>query len=186
MDHHQTLETDSGIFYSNLRRKLWRGRWMWPAAIILFLLSFVLWQWFGMRMMQVRTSSTAKGVQLPDKSEVLLNTNSRLRYYKHFIDAAQREVWLSGEAAFLVVPRETVTGQADAPFTVHTTALDVTVTSAGFSVTTQGRTAKVRLSSGSPASIHFKHKKLADQVLHPGETLEYSGRGEPIIQGPSR
>jgi ferric-dicitrate binding protein FerR (iron transport regulator) len=187
MDHHQTLETYSGTFYSNLRRKLWRGHWMWPAAIILFLLSFALWQWFGLRVVQIRTNGTSgAGVQLPDRSEVQLNVHSTLRYHKHFIDAAQREVWLNGDAVFQVVPHETVTGQAGAPFTVHTSALDVTVAGGNFNVTTKGRSARVRLNSGSTASIRFKHKKLADQVLHPGETLEYSNRGGPIVQKYSR
>lgn len=181
MDHHQTLETYSGSFYTNLRRKLWRGQWMWPAAIILFLLSFALWQWFGMRMTQIHTGNTTTGVQLPDRSEAQLNTHSTLRYHKHFMDAAQREVWLSGEAAFQVARRETVTGQADAPFIVHTTALDVIVTGGSFVITTKGRFTRVKLNSGS-ASIHFKHKKLTSRVLQPGETLEYSGRGESVTQ----
>jgi len=183
MDHHQTLETYSGSFFRNLRRKFWRGQWMWPAAIILFLLSFALWQWFGMRMTQIRTNgTTATAVQLPDHSEVSLNTHSSLRYHKHFLDAAQREVWVNGELVFLVAPRETVQGQAGAPFVVHTATLDITITYGSFSVTTQRRSVKVKLTGGSDASIHFKHKNLADQVLHPGETLEYAGRGEPVIQ----
>jgi ferric-dicitrate binding protein FerR (iron transport regulator) len=183
MDHYQTLETYSGSFFRNLRHKLWRGRWMWPAAIILFLLSFALWQWFGMRMVHIRTNGTAaRGVQLPDRSEVSLNTHSSLRYHKHFLDAAQREVWVGGELVFLVAPRETVPGQAGVPFIVHTAVLDITLTHGSFSVTTRRRSAKVKLISGNTALIHFRHKNVADQLLHPGETLEYLGRGQFTLQ----
>jgi ferric-dicitrate binding protein FerR (iron transport regulator) len=184
MDHHQTLESySSGTFY-NMRRRLWRGQWMWPAAIILFLLSFALWQWFGMRMVQVRSSgTTSKGVQLPDQSVIMLNTRSTLRYHKHFASSAEREVWLSGDAVFSVPGHETGTGQAGRPFTVHTTAMDITVNGgARFRVTMSGPATRVGLTSGSAASIQFRNKKLHNKILHPGETLEYAGRGEPVIQ----
>lgn len=181
MDHHQTLETYSGSFFRNLRRKFWRGKWMWPAAIILFLLSFALWQWFGMRMTHIRTNNSTTTVQLPDQSEVLLSTHSSLRYHKHFLDAAQREVWLKGDAVFLVNPRETVPGQAGAPFIVHTATLDITASAGSFRVTVKGGAVKVQQINGS-ASIHFKRKDLADKVLQPGEMLEYSGGGQPTLQ----
>lgn len=181
MDHHQTLETYSGSFFRNLRRKLWRGQWMWPAAIILFLLSFALWQWFGMRMTQIRTKDSTTTVQLPDQSEVLLNTHSSLRYHKHFLDAAQREVWVSGDAVLLVSPRETAQGQAGASFIVHMATLDIIISHGNFRVTAQGRSVKVKQITGS-ASIHFKRKNLAGKVLQPGEMLEYSGHGEPVVQ----
>jgi ferric-dicitrate binding protein FerR (iron transport regulator) len=184
MDHHQTLETYSGSFFRNLRRKLWRGQWMWPAAIILFLLSFALWQWFGRHMIQV--SATRNGIdkttniRLPDQSYIVLDPGATLRYHKNFTKSTQREVWLNGGGNFLVPPNS-----ADHPkqelFTVHTTALDVMVEGSHFRVVTQGPATTVLLDSGK-TSIHFKNKDLKDIVLYAGEMLVYPGSGKPVVQ----
>ncbi|HEY0612686.1 MAG TPA: FecR family protein, partial [Chitinophaga sp.] len=181
MDHHQTLETYSGSFFRNLRRKLWRGQWMWPAAIILFLLSFALWQWFGRHMIQIEASRNGidktTGVRLPDQSYILLNPGSTLRYHKYFTKSTQREVWLNGEGNFFVPPNSPA-HHKDKPFTVHTTALDVMVEGSHFRVKAQGPATTVILYSGR-ILIHFKNKELRDIVLHTGELLEYPGSGKP-------
>lgn len=184
MDHHQTLETYSGSFFRNLRRKLWRGQWMWPAAIILFLLSFALWQWFGRHMIQISASRNgvdkATNIRLPDQSYIVLNPGATLRYHKNFTKSAQREVWLNGGGNFFVPPNSTDHPKQQ-PFTVHTTALDAMVYGSHFRVTAQGPATTVVLYSGK-ISIHFKNKDLKDIVLYTGEMLEYPGSGKPTVQ----
>jgi ferric-dicitrate binding protein FerR (iron transport regulator) len=183
MDHHQTLDTYSGSFFRNLRRKLWRGQWMWPAAIILFLLSFALWQWFGRHMIQVRAERNGidktTSIRLPDQSYIVLNPGATLRYHKNFTKTAQREVWLSGEGNFFVPPNNAE--HHNRLFTLHTTSLDVMVEGSHFRVKTQGPATTVKLYSGK-IIIHFKNKELQDIFLTSGKMLEYSGSGKPVVR----
>ncbi len=178
----QTLETYSGTFH-HLRRKLWRGQWMWPAAIILFLLSFALWQWFGRQMVQVsNTDAGTANVRLPDNSTVLLNPGATLRYHKHFKESTGREVWLSGAAVFTVPPRSNRSSHETAPFMLHTTGMDLLTADARFHVAAQGTATTVQLISGSSMHVHFKDKELTDMVLRKGETLYYDGSHPPSIR----
>jgi ferric-dicitrate binding protein FerR (iron transport regulator) len=184
MDHHQTLETYSGSSFRNLRRKLWRGQWMWPAAIILFLLSFALWQWFGRHMVQVRAERNGidktTNIRLPDQSYIVLDPGATLRYHKQFTNSAQREVWLNGAGNFSVPPNSADHHKQEL-FTVHTTALDLMGDGSHFRVAAQGPATTVALYSGK-VTIHFKNKDLKDIVLHTGELLEYPGSGKPVVQ----
>lgn len=179
MNQEQTLDVPP-TFYDKIRRQFWYGKWMWAAAVILFVLSFILWQWFGMNMVQVRTSDAGnRKVLLPDASEVLLDANTTLRYRQHFNEREQREVWLKGEAAFSVV-REKEADQHLRPFVVHTAALDVVATGTEFGVKANQQQIRVTLNNGR-IHIHFKDKKLSDRLLQPGETLEYNGDSVQVL-----
>jgi ferric-dicitrate binding protein FerR (iron transport regulator) len=71
------------------------------------------------------------------------------------------------------------------PFIVHTAALDIVVTGTIFHVTAYHHTIRIELNKGR-ISIHFKDANLADCLLQPGEVLEYTGTGEPVIQPASK
>ncbi|GAA0556324.1 FecR family protein [Chitinophaga japonensis] len=182
MDYHHTLEAPSGIFSASMRRKFLHRRWMWLAAVLLFLLSFALWQWFGTNMTEIRTNAEKRTqVTLPDHTEVLLNTGTTFRYRKLFNDYARREVWLNGDAVFQVPEQEVNTGHQARPFIVHTAGMDITGAGSSFRVTAHRRTTRVSLEAGS-LHIHFKDKKLADRRLEPGQTLIYNGKDQPQVQ----
>jgi len=179
MSQDQTLDVPPG-FYEKFRRQFWYGKWMWVAAVVLFVLSFILWQWFGMNMVQVRTGNAGnRKVLLPDASEVLMDAATTLRYRQHFNETAQREVWLRGGAAFSVV-RKPETSQHLQPFVVHTAMLDIIATGTSFKVAAHNQAIQVTLTRGS-IHVHFKDKKQPDRLLQPGQTLEYSASGEPVI-----
>ncbi|WP_298732656.1 FecR domain-containing protein [uncultured Chitinophaga sp.] len=184
MDHDQTLELYSGSFFRNLRRRFWRGQWMWPAAIILFLLSFALWQWFGRHMIQVRAArngvDNTTNIHLPDQTYIVLQPDATLRYHKQFTRSTQREVWLSGAGDFQVPPNSPYQPKQEL-FTVHTTAMDAMTEGSRFRVTTEGPATTVLLYSGK-ITVHFKNKNLQDIVLSEGEMLKYPGAGKPVIQ----
>lgn len=87
----------------------------------------------GQDFFRYRTVETAygeiKNVLLPDGSEVVLNSNSRLRYPRNWKEG-ERSVWLKGEAFFTVRKKPATR----AKFTVHTQQLDVEVLGTIFNV----------------------------------------------------
>lgn len=159
-------------------RRLRRPRRRWvsvAAAVILFLLSFGLWQWFGTGTKQLKTADAdIRKVVLPDQSEVLLNAGTTLRYPRHFGETAEREVWIKGEAFFSVTHRETDADHHPQPFIVHTPQLDIMVTGTAFNVNTRHEATTVVLNNGR-VSVRFKKATLEDRVLQPGQMLEYAG-----------
>jgi ferric-dicitrate binding protein FerR (iron transport regulator) len=180
MSQDQTLDVPPS-FYEKFRHQFWYGKWMWVAAVVLFVLSFILWQWFGMNMVQVRTGSADnRKVLLPDASEVVMDAATTLRYRQHFTETAQREVWLRGAAAFSVVRKPEISRHLK-PFVVHTAVLDIIATGTTFKVAAYNHTIQVTLDKGS-IHVHFKDKKLPDRLLLPGETLQYSSNSMPVIQ----
>ena len=66
-------------------------------------------------------------LQLPDKSQVWVNSDSKLSYPDNF-NGATREVFLDGEAYFDVIK------DSDHPFIVHTAGLDIKVLGTAFNV----------------------------------------------------
>jgi ferric-dicitrate binding protein FerR (iron transport regulator) len=77
---------------------------------------------------QVSTRSGSRSkIQLPDGTQVWLNADSRLTYGNDF-GAKTRDVTLSGEAYFDVVPNKAV------PFFIHTSKMTIKVTGTAFNV----------------------------------------------------
>jgi ferric-dicitrate binding protein FerR (iron transport regulator) len=66
-------------------------------------------------------------VVLPDGTKIMVNAGSNLRFPKAF-DQAKREVWLDGEAYFEVAKN------AEKPFFVHTSDVDIKVLGTTFNV----------------------------------------------------
>ncbi|KAA2240100.1 FecR domain-containing protein [Chitinophaga agrisoli] len=181
MDHHQTLERNS-TFYDKLRHQFWYGKWMWVAAIALFLLSFGLWQWFGMNMKHIRTGREERlSLLLPDNSRVQLDPRTSLRYREHFNESAQRQVWLKGTAVFAVNQQEADIHHHPRYFIVHTDLLDITAAGARFSVKIDKGYIHVGMLSPGSIYINFKDKKLKDCAVAHNEALEYRKGGTPVV-----
>lgn len=84
-------------------------------------------------------------VTLPDGSRVQLNGNSTLRYTNNWEDQ-NREVWLTGEAFFVVTKRHSPTGRLK--FVTHTPDLDISVLGTRFNVNTHRGNTAVTLLEG--------------------------------------
>ncbi|WP_160711082.1 FecR family protein [Chitinophaga solisilvae] len=76
---------------------------------------------------QTRNGSRSKAI-LPDGTEVWLNGGSRLTYNPAMNTSRQREIMLSGEAFF------NVTKNADRPFIIHTSNMQVKVLGTTFNI----------------------------------------------------
>ncbi|UCJ07350.1 FecR domain-containing protein [Chitinophaga pendula] len=154
------------------RRLYWQHTRMWAAAVILFLLSFGIWWWFGDRHTTIRTADALRRqVTLPDASVITLNANSVLRYPTHF-RGSTREVWIAGEAFFDITRQITDKDQHLQPFIVHTPTLDVIVTGTSFNVHTRRQTAQVVLNSGR-ITVRYKDAVYPEQRLLPGQAITY-------------
>ena len=123
--------------------------WIMAAAVISILLTAgIIRLWLSPSYATHHTAyGEVKQVTLPDGTVVDLNTNSTLRVATH-PDDELREVWLTGEAYFHVMPRQNDDAQA-VKFIVHTSNLDVEVLGTTFNVKDRRGTTDVVLSSGS-------------------------------------
>jgi len=110
-------------------------------------------------------------IKLQDGSDVTLNSNSSLSYYKN----ESRKVWLSGEA-FFQVDKKVVT---NAKFWVLTDDLSVEVYGTSFNVNTKKKKTDVFLEEGS---IWLKLKNGADKKMIPGNYISYSAKKNEILE----
>ena len=102
---------------------------------------------------------------LPDKSEVILNANSSLRY-----DSSKpRKVWLEGEAFFKVSKNQV----KQEKFQVITPDLTIEVMGTAFNVNSHQEKTKVYLEEGT-VKLNLKSETIPEIVLLPGEILTYS------------
>jgi ferric-dicitrate binding protein FerR (iron transport regulator) len=110
-------------------------------------------------------------IKLQDGSDVTLNSNSRLSYYKN----ESRKVWLSGEA-FFQVDKKVVT---NSKFWVLTDDLSVEVYGTSFNVNTKKKKTDVFLEEGN---IWLKLKNGADKKMIPGNYISYSAEKNEILE----
>ena len=110
-------------------------------------------------------------IKLQDGSDVTLNSNSSLSYYKN----ESRRVWLSGEA-FFQVDKKVVT---QAKFWVITKDLSVEVYGTSFNVSTKKEKTAVFLEEGN---IWLKLKNGADKKMIPGNYISYSAEENKILE----
>ena len=110
-------------------------------------------------------------IKLQDGSDVTLNSNSSLSYYKN----ESRKVWLSGEA-FFQVDKKVVT---QAKFWVITKDLSVEVYGTSFNVSTKKEKTDVFLEEGN---IWLKLKNGADKKMIPGNYISYSAEENKILE----
>ena len=108
-------------------------------------------------------------LRLPDKSQVVLNGNSTLRYT--FKKNAPREVWLDGEAFFDVrhLDRDSVILPGER-FLVHVGRGTVEVLGTTFNIRRRRSSIEIALISGS-IKLHIDHSENPDILLGPGELL---------------
>jgi ferric-dicitrate binding protein FerR (iron transport regulator) len=114
---------------------------------------------------------------LPDSSVVILGPHSTLRATAFQPAAKTREVWLDGEAYF-IIRNDPATAK---PFTVHTGDLNIEVLGTEFNVNNYNGRSQVVLHSGKVA-LQDKTRKASRIVMEPGELIEYRAENNRYIR----
>jgi len=142
------------------------------AASIVLLISFGIYFLNNNSKVTHKTSfGEILKIKLKDGSNVTLNANSSLSYYKN----ESRKVWLKGEA-FFQVDKKLAT---NAKFWVVTNDLSVEVYGTSFNVNTKQKKTDVFLEEGS---IWLKLKNAGDKKMIPGNFLSYSSEKNEILK----
>ncbi|MEE9406986.1 MAG: FecR family protein [Polaribacter sp.] len=110
-------------------------------------------------------------IKLQDGSNVTINSNSSLSYYKN----ESRKVWLTGEA-FFQVDKKVVT---NAKFWVLTDDLSVEVYGTSFNVNSKKKKTDVFLEEGN---IWLKLKNGGEKKMIPGNYISYSSKKGKILE----
>jgi transmembrane sensor len=110
-------------------------------------------------------------IKLQDGSDVTLNSNSSLSYYKN----DSRKIWLSGEAFFKVHKKVST----HAKFWVITEDLEVEVYGTSFNVNSKKKKTSVFLEEGN---IWLKLKNGGDKKMIPGNYISYSAAQSAILE----
>ena len=155
--------------------------WSGVAATVVLLLIGSITYWVVSRDNTVQYTTgfgVTQEITLPDKSTVVLNANSTLRYHKEWKQGL-REVWLEGEAYFSVVkdvntPRK---------FLVHTEGLAVEVLGTTFNVNQRAKTTEVVLTSGR-VKLNLDNPEQEKVLMQPGELVAYSSQTQRYVKQP--
>jgi len=125
------------------KRKRW---WLPAAAAVLLLIAGLVFvtNWPKKTTTLANTYGQIANYKLPDGSQVILNANSQLKMNEDWDKAETREVWLKGEAFFMVQKTARKSN-----FIVHADALDVIVTGTQFNVVNRDGETNVLLTEGS-------------------------------------
>ncbi len=110
-------------------------------------------------------------VELPDGTQVMMNTNSTLSY----IRKNPRQVIMTGEMYFDVEKKP----ETGAPFIVTTPDLDIQVLGTEFNVNSRQERTEVLLDEGS---IVLDMKKKGRMLMKPGDLLSYSAAENRILE----
>jgi transmembrane sensor len=158
----------------NKYRKLWIAASA-AACILVVLLLFVPAKQKTITPVANNVVSTRPGskskVELPDGTQVWLNANSRITYTQNFMDST-REVQLTGEAFFDVMPAISQKTGQKIPFIIHTSTIDVKVLGTAFNVRSYPgeKTTETALIHGSvEVTLHNNPGKKI--ILKPSEKL---------------
>ena len=150
------------------------------AAALFIVATGVFWFFADHRTVVATAHNEVTKVVLPDRSVVMLNGNSTLRY-KAYWDAGQpREVWIDGEAYFKVkhINKDTLHIRAADRFVVHSNDLDIEVLGTSFNVQNRKNntnitllTGKVKVQLAAPTAT-----PTPDVIMLPGDYVEYSSQ----------
>ena len=143
---------------------------VWVAFLLVSAVGFYFYKKTSTLEYQTGYGETAT-IVLPDKSTVVLNSNSRLHLNNNWSSLRPREVWLDGEAFFSVVKKA---GKGNARFLVHTGSLDVKVLGTKFNVNSRKARTQVVLNSGKVELSTRQRNNTEQTVMQPGELAELS------------
>ena len=161
-----------------------RRKWLYAAAAVAGIL---LIAFFGISHWRVSDSEylTAYGesrrLRLPDGTQVTLNANSRLKVARKWDDSSGRNVWLEGEA-FFVVSRQ-MRNNKPVKFTVHTHDMHIEVKGTQFNVNTRQEQTRVLLSEGSVQLRLLTPEKEQTIEMKPGDWVDFSRENQQLSAG---
>lgn len=145
-----------------------RVPWLKVAAALLLAVG-IAYYFVGYRSSQRQIATgpnETRTLVLPDASVVTLNEDSELRYTATWDEEHPREVWLTGEAYFLVQHTDT-----DQKFIVYTNEVAVEVLGTEFNVHSRDEHPEVTLTSGS-VQLTTLHQDTEDRItMVPGEQV---------------
>ncbi|MDF9798996.1 transmembrane sensor [Catalinimonas alkaloidigena] len=169
-------------------RKLFTRSWFAVAATVSGLILLASIYFLLTSSLEVTEYHTAYGetkkLRLPDSSLVVLNANSSLSLEESsWKDAAERTVWLEGEAFFEVEEKVTPSGQP-AKFIVHTGSVHVEVLGTAFNVNHRHQETKVVLSSGSVKLNLRQASESAEReiMMEPGDMVAVSKVKREVVK----
>ncbi len=161
-----------------------RTRALSAAAVVLllFLAGLVFWHQDSRQSERLIVVTTAYGqtekIVLPDGSRVILNANSTLRYPHGWDRGVERQVWLTGEAYFTVMPQPTTSTK----FTVITNDLNVQVLGTVFNVHARDRGTRITLEEGKVTlQLQAKSPEVNKIEMNAGEQILYSAQTGELI-----
>lgn len=171
----QVAEEDQELKAHGVRRSIRR---IWKVAAICIV--FIGIGWMLVRFIQNRPSPvqaiTAFGeldsVYLPDRTLVVMNANSSIRYDKNWTENKPREVWLNGEALFHVRHLDTNNIiQPEEQFLVHVGETTIEVLGTVFDIRQRRGKIEVALLEGA-VRVHFDNQSdRPDIQMKPGELV---------------
>lgn len=159
-------------------------KWMWAAAILLFVISgTLLFRWYDAKdaatledvvmthgsnmdsLMVLKQVLGPQNILLPDGTKVYLKRGSELQYDSlHFVQSSYRDVLVKGEIFFDVKHIKA------RPFVVHTGHLNTTVLGTSFDVNNNGNQVQVTVLTGR-VGVNNDGQKLA--ILTPNKRMSY-------------
>jgi ferric-dicitrate binding protein FerR (iron transport regulator) len=146
----------------------YRGAWRYKAAAVLIIMALAsVWLYRSANSMEeIRTGFGERiTVTLPDKSSVILNGNSVLRYAADWNETGSRRVWIEGEGFFSVTHTED-----HRKFIVHAlNDLNIEVLGTKFNVKSREFTSQVMLAEGKVKLDLDDRTEAAPVFLKPGE-----------------
>jgi ferric-dicitrate binding protein FerR (iron transport regulator) len=184
---------------SSKRPAVRKQLWYWAAAAAVLVLSIAFWPAKSnndekpavsmlpkspeANQVSTRPGSRTK-IQLPDGTQVWLNADSRLTYGNDF-GAKTRDVTLSGEAYFDVVPNKAV------PFFIHTSKMTIKVTGTAFNVRAYPNEDRSETSLvHGKVEVTLNGQPDKTYYLHPSEKLVIAGalvqQNNPLLNASSR
>lgn len=156
------------------------------AAVAVFLLLGAGGFWFIREGTAFQTYTTGFGefreMQLPDGSQVKLHANSRLRLRRSWGGGEMREVWLEGQAYF-VVTKKKAPDIGPVKFVVHAGDMEVEVLGTRFDVRNQEGDRRVVLEEGKVAVSLVGGSDTGRQVLHlsPGHLVALDPQKQELV-----
>lgn len=175
---HKELNTNHNLHIALKKQKEQKLLFLRSAAAILILgVSGWLAYFFLFSATIYKTNYGAlEQITLPDNSKVVLQANSSLKIGKNWDNQQPREVWLEGEAFFIVEKAQSSNNR----FVVHTEQLDVEVLGTAFDVLQRDQRTRVVLNEGK-VKVKFNDQQtlLENRItnendLLPGEMIEYN------------
>ena len=109
------------------------------------------------------TTSKSLTINLPDKSQIILQPKSSISYPKDFNAQKEREIYLSGEAFF------SVTKNKERPFLVYSNELITKVLGTSFTIKAFEDAQQVEVEVKTGKVTVFTRKISSDKVSEPGE-----------------